>query len=76
MTMTTQQQTSILQLSQVMFNTTPGAIFLDAIGAQMLDGKSFADLAQFFSETNLFFGHIYNDDFPSSFANNFVDDLV
>jgi len=76
MTMTTQQQTSILQLSQVMFNATPGAIFLDAIGAQMLDGKSFADLAQFFSETNLFFGHIYNDDFPSSFANNFVDDLV
>lgn len=76
MALTTQQQTSILQLSQVMFNTTPGAIFLDALGAQMIDGKSFADLAQFLSGTNLFFGHIYNDDFPSSFANNFVDELV
>ncbi len=76
MTLTTQQQTSILQLSQVMFGTTPGAIFLVALGAQMVEGKSFADLAQFISATNLFFGHIYNDDFPSSFANNFVDDLV
>ncbi len=76
MTLTTKQQTSMLQLSQVMFNTTPGAIFLDALGAQILDGKSFADLAQFLSGTSLFFGRFYDDHFPSSFANNFVDDLV
>lgn len=76
MTLSTQQQTATLQLTQVMFNTTPGAIFLDALGAQMVDGKSLADVAQFLSGTNLFFGHMYSDNQPSSFANNFVNDLV
>ena len=76
MALTTQQQTSILQLTQVMFNTTPGAIYLDALGAQLMDGKSFADLAQFLSGTNLFVGPIFNDDYPSSLARSFVNDLV
>ena len=62
MTLTSQQQTAILQLTQVMFNTTPGAIYLDALGAQLMDGKSFADLSQFLSGTNLFVGPIFNDD--------------
>ena len=59
-----------------MFNTTPGAIYLDVLGAQLMDGKSFADLAQFLSGTNLFSEHIYNDDYPSSLARSFVNDLV
>lgn len=76
MTLTTQQQTSILQLTQVMFNTTPGAIFLDVLGTHIKNGQSLSGLAQFLSGTNLFFGHTYNDQFPGSFAQNFVEDLV
>lgn len=76
MALTAQQQTSILQLTQVIFNSTPGAIFLDALGDQVSNGKSFADLAQSLSGTNQFFGSIYNDVLPSQFANSFIDDLV
>ena len=76
MTLTAQQQTSILQLTQVMFNTTPGAIFLDVLGAHIKNGQSLSDLAQFLSGTNWFFGGVYNDQFPGSFAQNFVEDLV
>ncbi len=76
MTLTTQQQTSILQLTQVMFNTTPGAIFLDVLGTHIKNGQSLSDLAQFLSGTNLFFGDMYNDEFPGSFAQSFVENLV
>lgn len=76
MTLTIQQQTSILQLTQVMFNTTPGAIFLDVLGTHIKNGQSLSDLAQFLSGTNLFFGDVYNDEFPGSFAQSFVENLV
>lgn len=76
MALTTQQQTAILQLSQVMFNTTPGAVFLDVLGTQLINGKSFADLAQLLSGTNLFLNKIYNDEFPSTFSRNFVEDFL
>lgn len=76
MALTTQQQTAILQLSQVIFNTTPGALFLDVLGSQMVNGKSFADLAQLLSGTNLFLNKIYNDEFPSTFPQNFVEDFL
>lgn|GEM_PF-6693788 len=50
MALTDQQQTSILQLIQAMFNATPGAIYLQALGDQMAAGKSLVDMAQSLSE--------------------------
>ncbi len=76
MTLTPQQQTAILQLSQVMFKTTPGALFLDVLGAQIANGKSIAELAQLLSGTNLFLNKIYNDEFPSTFPQHFVEDFL
>ncbi|SFD93678.1 FG-GAP repeat protein [Nitrosomonas sp. Nm166] len=77
MALTDQQQTSILQLTQAMFNATPGAIHLEALRAQMAAGKSLADLAQSLSGSDLFFGRNYSANLtPSQFAVAFVDDLV
>src|SRR5688500_13539629 len=77
MALTDQQQTSILQLTQAMINATPGAIYLEALAAQIAAGKSLADLAQSLSGSDLFFGRNYSADLtPSQFAVAFVDDLV
>ncbi len=76
MTLTPQQQTAILQLSQVMFKTTPGVLFLDVLGAQIANGKSIAELAQLLSGTNLFLNKIYIDEFPSTFPQHFVEDFL
>ena len=76
MAMTAQRQTAILQLSQVIFSTTPGAIFVDVLGRQLEQGKSFSDLAQLLSQTNSFLGKFYNDGLLGAFAQNFVKDFL
>ncbi len=76
MALTDQQQISILQLTQAMFNATPGAIYLQVLGDQIAAEKSRAELAQSLFGTNIYLGKRYNDDLPSLFANSFVDDLV
>ncbi|MEQ1778028.1 MAG: integrin alpha [Nitrosomonas sp.] len=77
MALTVQQQTSLLQLAQVMFNASPGATYLDALGAQLTAGQSLADLAQTLVGTELFLGKDYADDLTSeAFAEAFISDLV
>ncbi len=77
MALTAQQQTAILQLSQVIFSTTPGAVFLDVMGRQLEQGKSFSDLALMLSHTNSFFGKFYNDEFQGMFfSQNFVENFL
>ena len=61
MALTAQQQTSLLQLAQVMFNASPGATYLDVLGAQLTAGQSLADLAQTLVGTELFLGKDYAD---------------
>ncbi|PXW88258.1 FG-GAP repeat protein [Nitrosomonas sp. Nm84] len=77
MALTDQQQISILQLTQAMFNATPGAIYLQAFGGQMIAEKSLSELAQSLSGSDLFFGRNYSADLtPGRFAVAFVNDLV
>ncbi|WP_292994045.1 hypothetical protein [Nitrosomonas sp.] len=77
MALTESQQTSILQLTQAMFNATPGAIYLEALGSQITTGKSLADLAQSLAGNALFFGKDYAADLtPEAFANAFINDLI
>lgn len=73
MALTAQQQTAILQLSQVIFSTTPGAVFVDVLGKQLEQGKSFSDLAQMLSHTNSFFGKFYNDELQGMFSRSVVE---
>lgn len=73
MALTDQQQTSILQLTQALFNITPGAVILKALGDQMAAGKSLAELAQSLSASKIFFGKRYDD---VSFADDFTGDLL
>ncbi|PXW88259.1 FG-GAP repeat protein [Nitrosomonas sp. Nm84] len=76
MALTDQQQISILQLTQAMFNITPGAIYLQALGDQMIAGKSLSELAQPFIG-NIFIEKPYHDSFfASAFVNDLVGDLV
>lgn len=68
MTLTAQQQISILQLILAMFNTSPGAVNLKILGSQLLNDQSLAESA-------LFFGKNYAALSPVEFAATFVDDL-
>lgn len=77
MALTEQQQTSLLQMAQAMFNASPGAIFLDVLGSQLEAGKSLAGIAQSFAGNELFLGKNYADDLtPEAFAEVFIDDLI
>ncbi|TXI20631.1 MAG: hypothetical protein E6Q62_00765 [Nitrosomonas sp.] len=77
MALTEQQQTSLLQLTQAMFNATPGAIFLEALGNQLENGRSLAEIAQSLAGSELFLGKNYGDDLtPEAFAEAFVADLL
>lgn len=75
MTLTAQQQTSILQLILAMFNTSPGAVNLKILGSQLLNDQSLVNLAQSLAESALFFGKNYAALSPVEFAATFVDDL-
>lgn len=77
MALTEQQQTSILQLAQAMFNATPGTIYLEALGSQLEARQSIASIAQSLSGTELFFGKSYADDLAhEAFAEAFINDLI
>lgn len=77
MALTEQQQTSLLQMVQAMFNASPGAIFLDAMGSQLEAEKSLADIAQSLAGNELFLGKNYADDLtPEAFAKAFINDLI
>lgn len=77
MALTEHQQTSILQLTQAMFNATPGAVYLDALGSQITAGLSLAGIAQSLAGNALFFGKNYATDLtPEAFADAFINDLI
>lgn len=77
MALTESQQTSILQLTQAMFNATPGAVYLEALGSQITAGQSLADLAQSLAGNTLFFGKDYAIDLtPEAFSDAFINDLI
>ncbi len=77
MALTGQQQTLILQLTQAMFNATPGIIYLEALGSQMNTGQSLAQLAQSIAGSALFFGKNYATDLtPKAFADTFINDFL
>jgi len=75
MTLTVQQQTSILQLILAMFNTSPGGANLKVLGSRLLNDPSLANLAQSLVESPLFFDKDYAAMSPVEFAAIFVDDL-
>lgn len=77
MALTEQQQISLLQLTQAMFNATPGAIYLEALASEVEAGQSLVDLAQSLRGSTLFFGKNYPADLtPDGFASAFIDDLI
>ncbi len=77
MALTEQQQTSLLQLAQAMFNASPGAIFLEALGNQLEAGRSLTEIAQSLAGSELFLGKNYGDGLtPAAFAEAFVADLL
>lgn len=77
MALTEQQQTSLMQLAQAMFNASPGAIFLEALGNQLTAGRSLAEIAQSLAGSELFLAKNYADDLtPEAFAEGFVADLL
>lgn len=75
MTLTFQQQTSILQLILAMFNTSPGAVNLKVLGSRLINDQSLVNLAQSLAESALFFGKDYAALSAAEFAATFVDDL-
>lgn len=77
MALTAQQMTSLLQITQAMFNATPGAVYLNELGSQLEAGNSIAMIAQALSGTELFLGRSYADNLsPSTFAETLINDLV
>ncbi|MBL0011877.1 MAG: hypothetical protein IPP22_14710 [Nitrosomonas sp.] len=77
MALTESQQTSILQLTQAMFNAAPGAVYLEALGSQITAGQSLVDLAQSLAGNALFLGKNYAADLaPEAFSNAFINDLI
>lgn len=83
MPLTIEQTTSILNLTQAMFSATPGAVYLDALGAQIESGQTITGIAQALATTSLFLGiRDYTkppqgtDDVVSWFATTFADDLL
>ena len=77
MALAAQQQTSLLQLAQVMFNASPETTYLDVLGTPLTAGQSLANLAQTLAGTELFFGKEYADDLSlQAFAEAFISDLA
>ncbi|MCC7091837.1 MAG: FG-GAP repeat protein [Nitrosomonas sp.] len=77
MALTEQQQTSLLQLAQAMFNASPGAIYLGALGEQLEAGQTLASMAQALRGNELFWGKSYAGDLtPTAFAEAFLEDLI
>ncbi len=77
MALTEQQQTSLLQLAQAMFNASPGAIYFGALGNQLEAGQSLASIAQSLAANELFSGKSYDGDLtPAAFAEAFLEDLI
>ncbi len=77
MSLTTEQQTRILQITQMMFGAAPGAEYLEQFESFVTSGHSAAGLAQVLSGTVAFFGTAYSASLtPSQFADTFVNDLV
>ena len=77
MVLTTQQQTSILQLTLALFNTAPGAVNLTTLGSQLQNGQSLNNLAQSLVQSALFFDKQYPDGSShAEFAVSFINDLA
>lgn len=77
MALSEEQQTSLLQLIQAMFNATPGAIFLERLGSELTSGQTLSNVAQLLAGNQLFFGKTYDSGLPSeAFASAFIDDLL
>lgn len=77
MVLTTQQQTSILQLILALFKTAPGAMNLTILGSQLNNGQSLADLAQSLAQSALFFDKHYPTQLShAEFAASFINDLI
>ena len=77
MALSDQQQTSILQLVQAMFNVAPGAVYLQSLDRLMTgSGKSLADVAQTLFSSSLFAKNYSSDLTPEQFAVALVDDLA
>lgn len=77
MALTEQQQTSLLQLAQAMFNASPGAIYLGALGEQLEAGQTLASMAQALRGNELFRDKSYAGDLtPTAFAEAFLEDLI
>ena len=77
MALTEQQQTSLLQLAQAMFNASPGAIYLAALGERLEAGQSLATIAQSLAGTELFLSSNYADDMAhETFAEALINDLI
>lgn len=75
--LTAAQQTAVLQLVQAMFNATPGAVYLGALGEQLVAGQSLDAMAQSLTGNPLFLGKNYSTDLtPQAFAEALVGDLV
>lgn len=75
MTLSVQQQTSILQLMLAMFNTSPGAVNLKILGSRLINDQSLENLAQSLTKSVLFSGKDYATLNAVEFAAAFVDDL-
>jgi len=77
MALTENQQTSILQLAQAMFNAAPGAAYLKELASLITSGLSIASIGQALAGNKLFIGKNYADDLtPEAFAAVFVTDLI
>lgn len=77
MALTENQQTSILQIAQAMFNATPGAVYLKELASLITSGLSIASIGQALAGNKLFIGKNYADDLtPEAFAAFFVTDLI
>lgn len=77
MTITPEQQTRVLQMTQAMFGAAPGATYLSQFESNVAAGLSVADLAQALSGSIAFWGTSYSASLTSvQFAEAFISDLV
>ncbi len=77
MALTTEQKNAILQMTQAMFNATPGTTYFNALGSQLESGQTISDIAQSLAGMALFLGKDYSSlASPEEFGSAFIEDLV
>ncbi len=73
----TQQQMSILQLAQAMFNAAPGSVYLNEGDSILTSGTQLSSLAQALAGSMAFFGRDYSSTLtPTQFSEALAYDLV